>query len=132
MSIRITRRSSRALPLVAAALFVQIGSATAASPQGDIQEQMRELLSGSIATHAITHSQADPATVLRSNSDAQQFAQQLLLGWSASHLGRAQAAKPEPQAEASESSQKPQTGEDFQSTVRRLLLGERATSRAAL
>ncbi len=132
MSIHITRRSSAALPIAAAALFIQIGSAAASSPQVDFQQQVRDVLTGSIATHAIPHSDADPANAVRSNSDAQQFAQQLLLGWSVSHLGRAKAMKPKLQAEAADSSQKPRTNEDFQSTVRQSLLGESASSRGAL
>lgn len=132
MSIRITRRLNRSLPLVAAALFVQIGSAVAASPQGGIQDQMREVLSGSIATRAIPYSEADPASAVRSNSDAQQFARQLLLGWSVSSLGRAHATKQKLQAEASESNRQPRADEDFQSTVRQSIVGERASSRGAL
>lgn len=131
MSIRITRRLSTALPVAAAALFIQIGSAGAASPQVDFQQQVRDVLTGSIAAHAIPHSHADPANAVRSTSDAQQFAQQLLLGWSVSHLGRAQATKPKLQAKAADTSQKPQVHEDFESTVRQSLLGESA-SRGAL
>lgn len=132
MSIHITRRLSTALPLAAAALFIQIGSAAAASPQVDIQQQVRDVLTGSIAAHKILHSDADPANAVRSTSDAQQFAQQLLLGWSVSHLGRAQVTKPKLQAEASDSSQKTPLDEDFQSTVRQSLLGGSASSRGAL
>lgn len=132
MSIHITRRLSTALPIAAAALFIQIGSAAAASPQVDFQQQVRDVLTGSIAAHAIPHSDADPANAVRSNSDTQQFAQQLLLGWSVFHLGRAQAMKPKLQAEASDSSQKPRADEDFQATVRQSLLGESASSRGAL
>ena len=132
MSIHITRRLSTALPVAAAALFLQIGSAAAASPQADFQQQVREVLTGSIAAHAIPHSDADPANAVPSNSDTQRFAQQLLLGWSVSHVGRVQMTKPNLQAEASASSQKPRADEDFQSTVRQSLLGERASSRGAL
>ena len=132
MSIHITRRLSTALPIAAAALFVQIGSAAAASPQADFQQQVRGVLTGSIAAHAIPHSDADPANAVRSTSDAQRFAQQLLLGWSVSHLGRTQATKPKLQAKASDSRQKTPADEDFQSTVRQSLLGESASSRGAL
>lgn len=132
MSIRITQSISRALPLAAAALFIHIGSAAAASPQGDIQQQMRDVLTGSIATHATAHSESDPATAVRSNVDAQAFARQLLLGWSASQGERANATKQKLQAEASESSQQSQSDDDFQSTVRQSILGERASSRGAL
>ncbi|MHB8814806.1 MAG: hypothetical protein ACYDAE_16240 [Steroidobacteraceae bacterium] len=131
MSIRITRRLSTALPIAAAALFIQIGSAAAASPQVDFQQPVRDVLTGSIAAHAIPHSDADPANAVRSTSDAQLFAQQLLLGWSVSHLGRTQATKPKLQAKASDSSQKTLADEDFQSTVRQSLLGESTSSRDA-
>src|SRR6185437_16255671 len=58
MTIRITQSLSRALPVATAMLFLQFGSAAAASPQGDIQEQMREILSGSVATHTIHPSES--------------------------------------------------------------------------
>lgn len=132
MSIRITQSLSRALPIAAAALIMHIGSAAAASPQGDIQQQMRDVLTGSTATHAIAHSESDPATAVRSNVDAQAFARQLLLGWSVSQVERANATKQKLQAEASESSQQSQSDDDFQSTVRQSILGERASSRSAL
>jgi hypothetical protein len=132
MSIHITRRLSTALPIAAAALFIQIGSAAAASPQVDFQQQVRAVLTGSVAAHAIPHSEADPANAIRSTSDAQLFAQQLLLGWSVSHLGRTQATKPTLQAKASGSGQKTPVDEDFQSTVRQSLLGGSASSRGAL
>lgn len=132
MTIRFTQSFSRALPIAAVALFVHVGSAAAASPQGDIQQQMREVLTGHIATHAVPHSQSAPATAVHSNVDAQAFARQLLLGWSVSRVGRANTVKQKLQAETSESSQKPQTDEDFQSTVRQSLFGESASSRGAL
>lgn len=132
MSIHITRYLSTALPVAAAALFVQIGSAAAAGPQVDFQQQVRDVLTGSIAAHAMARPDADPVSAVRSTADAQQFAQQLLLGWNVSHRGRAQVTKPKLQAKASDSSQKPQADEDFQSTVRQSLLGESASSRGAL
>jgi hypothetical protein len=132
MTIRITQSLSRALPMAAVALFVQIGSAVAASPQGDIQEQMREVLSGSVATHANQPSESRSTDVVRSDPDAQEFARQLLLGWSVSHAGHAKAPKQNLRAEAVESSQTPRADETFQSSVRQSLLGERASSRGAL
>lgn len=132
MSVRITRSLRRALPVAAAALSLHFGSAAAANPQGDIQQQMRDVLTGSIATHAIAHSESDPAAAVSSNADSQAFAQQLLLGWSVSHLGRANTAKQRLQADVSASSQQPQADEDFQSTVRQSLLGEHASSRGSL
>ena len=132
MSVRITRSLSRTLPLAAAALFLHFGSAAAANPQGDIQQQMRDVLTGSIATHAIPHSESAPAAAVGSNVDTQAFAQQLLLGWSVSHVVRANTTKQKVQAEVSVSGQPPQADEDFQSAVRQSLLGESASSRGAL
>ena len=132
MSIRITKPLSRALPIAAAALLIQIGSAAAASPQVDFQQQVSNVLAGNIAAHAIAHSDAAPPNAVHSTSDVQQFAQQLLLGWSVSHPGRTQARKQKLQADASDSSQKLGAQEDFQSTVRQSLLGESASSRGAL
>lgn len=133
MSVRLTRPLSRALlPLAAAALFLHSGSAAAADPQGDIQQQMRDVLTGGIATHVIPHSESDPAPAVGSDVDTQAFAQRLLLGWSVSHVGRVNTMKQKLQAKASASGQQPQADEDFQSTVRQSLLGEHASSPGAL
>ncbi|HEX3844861.1 MAG TPA: hypothetical protein VHV80_10895 [Steroidobacteraceae bacterium] len=132
MTIRTTQSLSRALPIAAAALFVQIGSAVAASPQGDIQEQIRKVLSGSIATHTIRPSESRSTNVVASDPDAQEFARQLLLGWSVSHAGHAKAPKQNLRAEVVESGQTPRAEESFQSSVRQSLLGEGASSRGAL
>ena len=129
MSMHITQSLSRALPIAAAALFIQIGSAAAATPQLDFQQQVRDVLTGSTATHANPHSDADPANTVR--SDAQEFARQLLLGWGASHVG-AQATRQKAQALASESTQRHQSEEDFQPTVQEVLLGAHASARGAL
>jgi hypothetical protein len=93
---------------------------------------MRQVLSGSIATHAIQRSEADPASTVRSNVDAQASVRQFMLGWNVSHAGRAEATKQKQQAEVSESGRQPQADEDFQSAVQRSLLGESASSRGAL
>jgi hypothetical protein len=130
MSIHVTRRPGAAPAAAAAALFIQIGSAAAASPPVDFQQQVRSVLTGSIAAHAIPHSDADPTNTFGWNSDAQQFAQQLLLGWSVAH--RAQAPKENLQAETSNASRRPHADEDFQLTVRQSLLGEGVSSRGAL
>lgn len=132
MSIHITRRVSRALPLAAAALFLHFGSAVAANPQGDIQQQMRDVLTGSIADGAIPQPESDPAASVNSKVDAQASVQQFLLGWSASQIGRANTTKQKLQVEVSESTQTPQSDEEFQSTVRGVLLGEGSSSRGAL
>lgn len=132
MSIHITPRLSTALPIAAAALFIQIGSAAAASPQVDFQQQVRGVLTGSIAAHVIPHSESDPTHAVRSSVDAQVSVRQFLLGWSLSHSGRVHATKQQLQVAASESNQKAQANEEFQSKVRQSLLGECASSRGAM
>jgi hypothetical protein len=132
MSIRLSHSLYLVLPIAAAALFIRIGSAVAASPPGDIQEQMREVLSGSIVAHATQHSESASRDAVPSDPNAQEFARQLLLGWSVSHAGGAKRTKQRLQAEEVHSSQKPQADEDFQSTVRQSLLGESASVHGAL
>lgn len=132
MTTHFSQSFSRVLPVAAAALFIHMGSATAATPQGDIQQQMRDVLTGRIAAQAIPHSAPDPTSAVRSNADAQEFVRQLLRGWSVSHAEGARAMEQKLQASASASSQKSQADDDFQSTVRQSLLGDRASSRGAL
>src|SRR5579872_2767216 len=105
MRMHITQSLTRTLPLAAAALLIQIGSAAAASPKVDFQQQVRDVLTGGIATHANRHPSADPESASRSNPNAQEFARQLLLGWSVSHVGT-QATEQKVQAAASESTQR--------------------------
>lgn len=123
MTIRISKSLGRALPLAATVLFLHSGSAAAANPQGDIQQQMSEVLTGSIATRAVRDSERAPANAVRVNLDAQASVQQFLLGWSVSHAGSADASAQKQQVARSESSQKPLVDEDFRSAVQRLLLG---------
>ncbi len=132
MSIHITRRLGTALTVAAAGLFMQIGGVVAASRPVDFQQQVRKVLSGGIAAHALPDSGADRAKTVGSNSDAQRFAQRLLLGWSAAHVGHTPAPKQNLQAEELDGGLKPLADEDFQVTVRRSLLGESVSSRGAL
>lgn len=129
MSMRNTQILTCIVAAAAAGFFIQVGTAAAATPHGDIQQQMRELLSGSIPGDTVHHPEPHLATVADPDPDAQAFVRELLLGWSVSHVGRAKATKQKLQAAAPESSQKPQAGEDFQSAVRLSLLGESASLR---
>lgn len=132
MSIHIGRHLSHVLSVAAAALFIHIGSVAAAIRQGDIQQQMREVLTGSIATHAISHSESDTANEAHSSVDTQALVRRLLLGWNAFHVGRAKVTTQEWQAQSADPSQKSQADEDFQWKVQRVLLGESASLRGAL
>jgi hypothetical protein len=133
MSTRITRPLSRALPLAAAALYLHFGSAAAANPRGDIQQQMMDVLTGSIATRAVPHSGSGPANAASQDVDTQESVRQLLSGRSVSQVNRTDTAKQNLQAAApNESTQKTQAEEDFQSTVRQSLLGKLTSSRGAL
>ena len=80
MSIQIRKSFTRSSSLIAAALLIRIGTAMAADPAGDVQQQMRELLAGRSATRpTLTTGWHDGATS-RPSADAQELARRLVLG----------------------------------------------------
>ena len=80
MSLRILKSFSRSSPLIAAALLIRIGTAMAAAPAGDVQQQMREVLAGkSVARSALTSEGHDGGTP-GPGADAQELARRLVLG----------------------------------------------------
>lgn len=52
MSLHIAKLFSRPLALASAALVIHIGAATAADSSGDIQQQMRDVLAGTVTAHS--------------------------------------------------------------------------------
>jgi hypothetical protein len=125
MSPQITNAFGRSLAIASAALLIHIGSAAAAAPQNDFQRQVSAVLAGTGATRSAL--QANPARdeATGTKVDAQQFARQLLLGWSTSHPARAgSAAQSESTDAADVSAQESSSQGDIQSTVQRFLRGE--------
>lgn len=122
MSRNITNGFARSLTVASAALLIHVGAAAAAAPQSDFQRQVSAVLAGNIASHsplrARSRRDADPSG---SKVDTQQFAQQLLLGWSASHPVRAGSAT---QSRSPIIRQDAPAQGDIQGMVQHLLLGQ--------
>jgi hypothetical protein len=80
MSIHIRNSFTRSSSLIAAALLIRIGTAMAADPAGDVQQQMRELLAGGSATRSALSSEGHDGGTPRHGADAQELARRLVLG----------------------------------------------------
>jgi hypothetical protein len=108
------------VPLIAAALVLSIGSATAGESTDNLQ-QIRELLAGRVATHAARASAPQPA-------DAQQLAREVLLGITKSNARDAVPATPsEARRPRAISANGLLAHDDAQAMARRLLLGRAPT-----
>jgi hypothetical protein len=126
MSLHIVKSFSRPLSLTAVALLIHIGGAVAADAAGDVQQQMRELLAGKIATHSAQPSEGREDKTLRPTADAQELARRLLLGVSDSRVQGTQGMTPPESAEGVSTLQEGSLAHnDAQAMARRLLLGQR-------
>jgi hypothetical protein len=132
MPLHIAKRFIRPLVLASAAIFCHISVASAADSTGDVQQQMKELLSGITTAHSASQSgPRDDDKVTARTVDSQEFVKQLLLG------------RTGPGAQTSErsgvaaDSAKTQRGErsvayrDSQVAVRHVLLGQSHASDAS-
>jgi hypothetical protein len=119
MSTQITKLFKNPLALASAALVIHIGAATAADSTGDIQQQVRDLLTGNTIAHSATRPQPSEGNATDPSVDSQEFVKQLLLGGIASKHSEVAGAqsKTEPQ-------QRPPAPSDMQAAVRKLLLGQ--------
>ena len=126
MSLHSVKSLNRPLTLTSAALLIHIGGAVAADSAGDVQQQMRELLAGRIATRAAQLSeQRDDATV-RPTADVQELARRLLSGVTDSSVPGTQAMTRPESAEGAPTLQKGlRAHDDAQAMAQRLLLGQR-------
>ena len=118
MSRQITHAFGRSLATASAALLIHIGSAAAAAPHNDFQSQVSAVVAGTEATHSALRVNDRTGTKI----DAQQFARQLLLGWSTSHPAHADSGSVAA-ADAGGADDSSAQG-DIQSTVQRFLLGK--------
>lgn len=125
MSRQITNAFVRSLSIASATLLVHIGSATAAAPQGDFQSQVSAVLAGTGATHSASRANSAADETTGTKVDAQQFARQLLLGWSASHPARADSVALSGSTGAADvGGEHSSAQDDIQSTVQHFLRGE--------
>jgi hypothetical protein len=126
MSLRIVKSFYRPLALVSAALLVPIGGAVAADyAGGGVQQQMRQVLAGRIATPAtLTQQRARAAEA--GAADAQELARRLLSGVTNSQVPGTPAITPPESADAALTLQKGLRAQnDAQSMAQRLLMGQR-------
>lgn len=131
MSLQIVKSFSRPWPLISAALLIHIGGALAADAAGDVQQQMRDVLAGGIATQPAPTSARGHDTAVRPTGDVQELARRLLQGVPGSpvkstEVGGADAAAPSAPALQKDRAVR----EDAQVMVRRLLMGQRNTASA--
>lgn len=125
MSRQITNTFARSLAVTSAALLIHVGSAAAAAPQNDFQSQVSAVLAGTGATHSAARADSARDAASGARTDAQQFARQLLLGWSVSHPASGASATKSPTPSASDVSQEDSPAQtDIQSAVQRFLRGE--------
>ena len=130
MSLQTAKLFKNPLALAGAALVIHIGPATA----GDVQQQARDLLTGTIAAHSAPQSSPREGKVSRPTADAQESARALLLGTSGTRVAGAETIKQSEVAGASgESARKarPVGHGDAQAAARQLLLGQAAASDAS-
>jgi hypothetical protein len=125
MYSRKVRFFGRFLVIGSAAVLIQLGGVAAADQRSDYQEQVVEVLSGTVAAHVpqLTNSLQSASS---SNADAQAFARELLLGSRAS-LG----ASAQPTHQPRSAPVDPATRQDIQALVRRQLLGEHSPAGGA-
>src|SRR5207302_11430721 len=91
MSLHMAKFFKNPVALAGAALVIHIGAATAADSMGDVQQQARELLTGTTTAHSARQSPPRDGKVTSRTADAQESARQLLLGTTGARVGGAQA-----------------------------------------
>ncbi len=117
MSIQLTKTLKRTASIAAAAALFHIGGAAAAT--ADFQQQVRQVLAGTIATQSAPRAERSD-TMVRRSVDTQEFARQLLLGVPAT---RATEAVRDVGNSAPQQRARALAPADTQASVQRLLLG---------
>jgi hypothetical protein len=126
MSLHIVKSFNRPLTLISAALLFYVGGAVAADSAGGVQQQMRALLAGRIATRATQLSEQRDDGAGRPTADVQEFARKLLSGVIDSRVPGTQAMTRPASAESALTLQKGlRAHDDAQVMAQRLLLGQR-------
>jgi hypothetical protein len=134
MSRHIAKLFTRPLVLTATALVLHVGAATAADSQGDIQQQVREMLTGTATTHFVPQSGPHDGKVTSPAVDSQEFARRLLLGAAAYRVGGPETSKHAEVSAASDTTnaqKRPVASIDMQAAVQKMLLGQSHASDAS-
>lgn len=134
MSLHIAKLFKNPLTLASAALVLHIGAATAADSTGDIQQQLRELLTGTPTAHSAPQPRPLEGNATSPTVDSQEFLRQLLGAATPSHVRDAETIKHSEVAGASgEKAEKGRPGgpADVQAGMRQILLGQPVASNAS-
>ncbi len=127
MSRYVAKLFKSPLVLASASLAIHVSAATAADGKGDIQQQMRDLLTGTPTTHFVPPSRPRDGKAVTPAGESQEFVKQLLLGTAAYRHGAAETSK-RPDASGasgkSEAQRRSVVSVDMQASVRELLLGQ--------
>jgi hypothetical protein len=117
----------RPLALASAALVIHIGGATAADSKGDVQEQIREVLTGTPSAHFAPPSEPRDSRVTTRTVDSQEFVRQILLGTVASRVADTETIKHSEVSGVSgktKTQRRPVAYGDVQVAVRQVLSGQ--------
>ncbi len=123
MSLHIAKLFSRPLALASAAFLIHIGAAMAADSTGDVQQQARELLTGTPTAHSAPQSTPRDGKATSPTADAQESARRLLLGTTGSRVGSAETIKHADVAGVSRKTRLRASG-DAQAAARQVLVGK--------
>jgi hypothetical protein len=122
----------RPLALAAAAVFFHISVASAGDSTGDIQQQMKELLTGTTTAHFASQSAPrDGGTVSTRTVDSQEFVKQLLLGRTPSGAETSKRSGVAGDSAKTQPAQRSVAQRDSQAAVRHVLLGRAHASDAS-
>ncbi|MGB9330252.1 MAG: hypothetical protein WCB10_05745 [Steroidobacteraceae bacterium] len=123
MSLHI-RKSFGPSALIATVLLIHTCTAAAADAAGDLQQQIRELLAGTITTQSAQPSERRDDRAVSRTADLQELERRLLLGATDSRIQGTQAmTRPESVAGMSTVKKDLLAHDDAQASARRLLLG---------
>jgi hypothetical protein len=137
MSQHIAKLVKNPLVLIAAALVIHIGAATAVDLAGDPQQQARELLTGTTGGHHAPRAAPRDRKQTGPTVDAQELARQLLLGTTGARGGATKNRQLEVARASGEASRQSRAAAhggaahgDAQEAARQLLLGQPVASEA--
>lgn len=134
MSLHIAKLFKSPLALASAALVIHISAATAADSTGDIQQLMKEVLTGTNIAHSAPRSGPPEGNSTGPTVDAQELVKQVLMGTTGSPTRSDEAIKHSEVAGAAgetEPKQRPVAYSDIQEAVRQVLLGQHHASDAS-
>lgn len=130
MSSPVLHTLKNSVAAASAALFIQIGSAAAATQARDFQQQVRKVLTGTLVSPPAARPDSRRPDPHDRNADTQAFVRGLLLGVSSSYRATTD-ERPRPKG-ALRVARSTTTDEDTQSAVRQVLLGQHASMEGAL